>query len=158
MVGQNGQRQVCDEPRKNPILTEDAYPTIFEGLPSYLSTPMAPKRADPKRRTLRLEERNEEVFQQWMNADTTADYDLFEKATQNKLQDYLSPIDSWIYFAGSAACYFYKLDEEAPIPGLSVCLTVRKDLTFAMFVDNKEVTGKKLSWIFGEHFVIGRWS
>ena len=33
-VGQNGQRQACDEPRKNPILTEDAYPTIFEGLPS----------------------------------------------------------------------------------------------------------------------------
>jgi len=157
-VGDNGQRQVCDEPRKTPILTEDAYPTIFEGLPSYLSTPMAPKRADPKRRTLRLEDRNAEVFQQWTDADAITDYDLFVNAAQNRLNDYLSPNGSWIYFVGTAACYLYKLDEEAPIPGLSVCLTVRKDLTFAMFLSDKEVPSKQLSWIFGELFVIGRWS
>ena len=114
------QRHVCDEPRKNPVLTEDAYPTIFEGLPSYLSTPMAPKRANPKRRTLRLEERNTDVFQQWMDADIITDYDLLVKSAQNKLKDYLSPIGSWISFAGTTACYLYIFVEEAPIPGLSV--------------------------------------
>jgi len=40
----------------------------------------------------------------------------------------------------------------------SVCLTVRKDLIFAMFVGDTELPSKQLSWIFGELFVIGQWS
>lgn len=38
------------EPRDRPVLTADAFPSIFPSLPSYLSTPLPPKRRDPAKR------------------------------------------------------------------------------------------------------------
>jgi len=48
----------CTKPRDRPVLTDDAFPSIFPSLPSYLSTPFPSKRKDPDQRRAEADDRD----------------------------------------------------------------------------------------------------
>lgn len=47
--------------RKNPKLTDDAYPTIFPNQPSYLTVKLPKQRKNPEERVQQILHKNEEV-------------------------------------------------------------------------------------------------
>lgn len=59
MPPDHGDGSVISYDRKVPVLTNDAFPSLFPNLPSYLSSDPAPKRKDPEER-IENAERNSE--------------------------------------------------------------------------------------------------
>ena len=61
-------------------LREDAVPTIFPGLPSYLSSNVTPTRKDPEMRRREAAIREEHELDNWLAADNIMDYeDLLQR-------------------------------------------------------------------------------
>ncbi|KFM61871.1 THAP domain-containing protein 2, partial [Stegodyphus mimosarum] len=65
--------------RKVPLLPKDAYPTIFNGQPKYLSCPLPSKRKTPEDRTRELKERCEINFKKLCAADNIDSFSEFLK-------------------------------------------------------------------------------
>ena len=60
-------------PRSNPKLTEDAYPSIFPNVPSYLSEIPPVKRKNPDTRRAEMSARDDQVLLDWMCDDKIKD-------------------------------------------------------------------------------------
>jgi hypothetical protein len=97
------------------------YPTVFGGLPSYLSNPLPPKRVDPARRRLKVEEKNTSDWENWLEDDVILDYTTFTEQLLTRLGDYTTLNGGpWIFHKGISALFLFIFNETSPIPGLSV--------------------------------------
>lgn len=94
------------EQRNVPILTNDAIPTLFDGLPSYLSTQLPPKRKDPNCRHAKIELRNVELMNAWTQSDMMLDFNNLTEFASQKCKDELSPDEPWALHIGSSALFF----------------------------------------------------
>jgi hypothetical protein len=76
--------------RERPKLTDDAFPSIFQNVPSYLSTPVQPPRKDPEVRRQEQERLHEQSFVEWINDDEIATFISLKDTFQSRLLDYLT--------------------------------------------------------------------
>ena len=71
-------------PRRVPKLTTDAYPSLFENVPMYLSSEPPAKRRNPDERRNEADKRDNESFSEWMEEDKIAVFqDLKENASRH---------------------------------------------------------------------------
>ena len=54
------------EPRDVPILTDDAFPSIFPELPQYLSEKVPAQRKDPEKRRMEIDQRDDAVVDRFL--------------------------------------------------------------------------------------------
>jgi len=64
-------------PRRVPKLSKEAYPSLFENCPSYLSSEPPTKRRRPDDRRSEAEQRDNESFNAWLDDDKIKVYDEF---------------------------------------------------------------------------------
>jgi hypothetical protein len=156
-IGSDGKQHF--DSRDVPVLTDDAYPTVFDGLPSYLSNPLPPKRVDPARRRLKVEEKNTRDWENWLEDDVILDYTTFTEQLLTRLGDYTTLNGGpWIFHKGISALFLFIFNETSQIPGLSVCVKVSVDMHVSVTLKNCEVLSEKLSWILSDDLILRRWS
>ena len=63
MIRPNGSELIV--PRKKITLTSDAFPTIFNNIPGYLTEHLPPQRKDPNERRKAIIKRDETEFAEW---------------------------------------------------------------------------------------------
>jgi len=63
--------------RDVPVLAPDAVPTLFPNTPSYLSTPLPPKRKTPSDRRAEAAAPNDKRLKEWLDSDCITDFDDF---------------------------------------------------------------------------------
>lgn len=80
--------------RSRPKLTEDAYPSIFPNCPSYLSEEPPAKRTKPDDRRAEIQQRDDQAFSDWMEADKITDFSHFSAMFKDKVADKLG---IWMY-------------------------------------------------------------
>ena len=64
-------------PRDAPILDPDAVPTIFPNTPSYLSSPLPPKRKAPDSRRAEMAARDDKALDDWLASDAISGFEDF---------------------------------------------------------------------------------
>jgi hypothetical protein len=146
------------ELRDVPVLTSDAIPTLFDGLPSYLSTQLLPPRKDSNRRHSNIELHNINVMDAWLQEDIIADFNNLAELVIQRCSDELSSNGLWTLHRGSNALFFYIFNDASVIPCLRVCIKVFCDMHITVFFKNEEVVSEKLGWILGKEVLLRRWS
>lgn len=81
------------EPRPRPLLTKDAYPSIFPNCPAYLSEPKTVRRRCPDDRNKEIDARDDEQFQLHLQNDKIEN---FENFSQN-FNSHIRSDSGWIY-------------------------------------------------------------
>ena len=89
--------------RKVPKLTRDAYPSLFENCPAYLSSEPPAKRRNPADRLSDRDQRDAAAFDEWMHNDRITTY---EQLTQNAAQHLNGP---WKCECVQDSIFFYIL-------------------------------------------------
>ena len=89
-------------PRTMPKLTDDAIPTIFNNLPTYLSSQPAKRRKTPDERQAEKDHHDHQVLQNWHQLDAITSFiDL-----SNKISDHVTGESNWgIIKLDSSVCY-----------------------------------------------------
>ena len=145
-----------------PVLTDDSYPTVFQGdgIPTYISTPLPPARHDPDRRRVMVAERNNIVLKDFLDSDVIGSHSAFMQNMTVRLKTYIGSGGQWAFHCSPGATYLYIFKEEMSdgIPGVAVCVKVNSDMRVALFVKNIEMPPETLGWILGDEFILGRWS
>ncbi len=153
--GKDGQMRT--DPRDIPVLTEDAYPSIFPDLPQYLTEKLPAQRKDPDKRRAEVDERSGAILSDFLQSDIIVDYVDFSGNIQSRITDFVAG-NRWSVFSGSNATFMYVFDHESDIPGLSVCIKINSDMSVELFVGDQRLSKQKLSWILGDSSLLGRWS
>jgi hypothetical protein len=145
-------------PRPSPILTDDAYPSKFPDLPPHLSCAVAESRRNPEERRAEAVQRDEVLFQQFLDKDVIVSYDCFV----NNVKQYVVSSDLWQLVIGDVSLQTSTLictvDNTSYIPRLGVCIRINNDLTVQLFVTGVEISASKLEWILGNCSTLSRWS
>ena len=72
--------------QRRPVLKHEAFPTIFPGLPLYLSTESVMKRKDPSERAAKVQIRHDKAISEWLESDLVIDFKSLENSYETKLQ------------------------------------------------------------------------
>lgn len=113
-------------PRDKITLSKDAFPTIFESLPTYLSTALPPKRKLPEERHQEMLDRDEEKFKKWCQEDKIPSFaELAEKA-------HSKATENWTVFVRDKYILYFIL-QETYIPEIRVCFKVLENLDVLIF-------------------------
>jgi hypothetical protein len=91
---------------QHPKLTSDAIPTIFNKLPSYLSTVLPTKRKSPETRRKETQKRHAEDIKQFLKNDIIHNYDDFLKVFPTHLS-------TWNFKICGGLVWFYTLNIDA---------------------------------------------
>jgi len=142
------------EPRERPLITADAFLTIFPFLPSYLTTPLPPKRKGPDQRRAEAEDRDSAVLNDFLSADVIDSYDLFVGQLAVKI-DFNK---QWITHSSPSSTILFLLDEVSYMPRILVAVKVDANLVARVFIGDSEVPRTHLSWILNNKSVLKRWS
>lgn len=142
------------EPRDRPLLTADAFPTIFPSLPSYLTTPLPPKRKSPEQRRAEVDDRDSAVLTNFLSADVIDSYDVFVSHLALK-----TDIDKqWIKHSSLTSTVLFLMDEVSYIPRILVSVKIDVDLIVRIFVGDSQLPKEQLSWILNSRSELKRWS
>ena len=96
--------------RHRPKLTDDAYPTIFGNMPSYLSTPVQPPQRTPSARQQEMEQRHEESICRRLESDKVTSFSDVVDTVSGMLSDYMK---DWGCKVLSDCMWFYLLHFES---------------------------------------------
>ena len=143
---------VITAPRKNFALTKDAYPSIFENQPKYLSHEPPAKRKCPQDRLAEAQQRNESEYKKWLQQDSIQSFEAFKKVYKEKLTSKWTTIDSesdYILF-----CYISHSDS----PSLVVSFKIFPDLKVKAWFKSLAIPACRLNWLLGEELKCNRWS
>jgi len=143
------------EPRDTPILTDDAYPSLFPDLPKYMSEKVPKKRKNPDVRRDEIDDRSDAVLEEFLQADRISDYNNFEQQLHSHVKDF---IGHWSMASGINGTVIYVLDMNSEVPCLSVCIKVQGDMAVKVFVGSVQLSARQLSWVLGDNCVLERWS
>lgn len=137
--------------RSRPKLTDDAYPSIFPNCPTYLSVEPPMKRKKPDQRRAEIEQRDNDVFSQWMQNDKVVDFSSFSENFKAKLDTTSSK--SWLYrlhnnSSGQSEntdqqCYwsFYMINDfpATTKPKLASVVRIFSDLRVEVFTETERI-------------------
>lgn len=137
--------------RKHPKLTDDAYPTIFPNLPSYLSSKSI-KRKSPEERRKELETKKTLQVRKLNELDSITSFSEFKcKHPSKDLLDF------------TAICYetsvlFIKLDNTNTAPQILVSLRVKSDLKIEVHHNYLKVMDTEFKHVLGYDLLCNKFS
>jgi hypothetical protein len=102
---------VSYKPRKILELSEDAVPTLFPSLPSYLSSSVPNKRKKPDERRQEIDQRDDAVLNAFLNNDLIKSYENFKQGINTWLKSEFS-CEQWIQHNLTSATIIYTLEEK----------------------------------------------
>ena len=125
--------------RYHVLLVEDAYPSIFQKQPKYLSQRSVAQRNPPSKRQEVLQARDEQAYQAWCKDNSISCFDQFSSA-------YLSKADSanWISVQSKTAITFLHLNSYIN-PRVKICFSVNFNLTVDIWHENTLLAKQKLA-------------
>ena len=127
-------------------LLSGVVPRIFDGCPSYLSSPQPPSRDPPSKRHINVKQRKEAEQQEWLKCDKIDSYERFSSDVKVHIQ---SSFPSVFVHQSEDHVLLYKLNHSDDTSrSVSVSLTIRiyKNMTFSVDKQHKGVT-KYIDWI-----------
>lgn len=142
--------------RPHPSYTDDAYPSIFPNLSSYLTTPVVPLRKDPNERRAQVHRREEAMVEDFLNDDVITDYSCLVRNINTRIATYLT---TWYVRTTDDQTYIFYVDVSPTHPlyvRASIC--VHSDLRVVIYYDSFQLTTSQLSWILNAACAIERWS
>jgi hypothetical protein len=142
------------DPRDVPVLTDDAYPTIFSNLPEYLSEKLPVQRKDPDKRRREIDDRSEAAVEIFLTADLITDYEVFK----SEIAERIASQRDWHVVTGDSLCLLYILDTDSDIPSLNVSVEVTSDMCVRVFLKHRELLQSELAWILDQSLTLKRWS
>ncbi len=134
-------------PRSAPALRPDAIPRLFEGVPTYLSSPKPLSRSDPEKRRNIATQKKEKLQSEWLLSDSISSFDQFSTNVQQYLE---SSFPSILHQTTSDHVVLYKLGHnEDPDHCLSVPLTIRiyNTMSVSVWVNNSKLPQSAFGWI-----------
>jgi hypothetical protein len=132
-------------PRKVPKLTSDAYPSIFENCPSYLSSEPPAKRRDPDERRRNVDERSEQLFEEWMENDRVSSLASLKEQLRAGFV-----LEEWKCVELETCVIMYVLDiSSVNQPSVKVSITVHADLSVCVCHCGHVASADKLTWVLG---------
>jgi THAP domain/Transposase protein len=142
------------EPRERPLLTDDAFPTIFPSLPSYLSTPLPRKRRDPCERRVEACDRDTAVLESFLADDLITSYECFVDKLHTKTE-----LDKrWIISSSPSSTVIFVLDDVSYMPRIAVSVKVEINCVVRVFIGESELPSHQLSWLLNSRCSLRRWS
>jgi len=145
---------VLTVPRKIPKLSEDAYPSVFDNCPAYLSSKPPAKRKKPEERAAEQQERDNSSFNDWLDKDRIASpADL-----RDNFSRYVSQPTVWKCAPDESTVLFYILDVCDDVPHVKVSVSVAADLSVTVCCGGSKVEPSKLMWVLGDSSKIDCWS
>lgn len=131
--------------RKIPKLTVDAYPSVFENCPSYLSTEPPPKRRNPDERRAAMNIRDEQGFSDCMES--------YRITSLSSLRDQLRALqisDEWKYLELDDSVILYILDvSNIDRPTVKTSVSIHDDLNACVCQAGQLVDINKFTWVLG---------
>jgi len=124
---------VLTVPRRVPKLTKDAYPSLFENCPSYLSSEPPAKRREPNDMRNELERRDNVAFMDWLDKDKLSSY---EQLVQHAGLRSMTP---WKYMLLDDQIAFYILHVLQGVLCVKVSVAVMRDLSVNVCVCGSKV-------------------
>lgn len=138
-------------PRKIPKLTEDACPSIFPNLPSYISSEPAPKRKDPEKRRGEMLERDEGEFSKWLEDDVISDFPNFKSRVRDM------KLDGFTVIINDNDVNLLKIDT-TEIPKIVVALKINSHFIIHVSHNNITIPNYKFKWVLGKEMIVDKWS
>ena len=142
--------------RSTPKLTNDAYPTLFENCPSYLSSEPPRKRRNPQDRRDEQSRRDEALFERWMSSDRIDNLDLFIQNVGNHITRH------WLFNEGTeneAKCVnLYVLNVVDGVLSIKVSVQVSSDLSIIVCHKGVKFGCNKFDWVLGDSGKMDCWS
>ena len=130
-------------PRKNIVLTVDAFPSIFPNLPKYLTSTMAAmKRNDPQERKRKYCETENQKFENWLTEDN---FKTLEEVVLNQTK---FRNEGWIIQKKNETLYFLKIIFQE-IPKLKHILILDRRLNITVISDNVEISANRFEFVLG---------
>jgi len=139
--------------RTNPKLSEDAYPSLFPILPSYLSSEPPKKRRTPDDRHAELDLKDQQAFMDWEQNDTIDSFDTLRSGIIARIGH--DP-DLIVVPADAHVCIC--ILDTSECPKVKVAIKIVNNLKVHGFCDNVRVSGDHFSWILGSDELLDRWS
>jgi len=152
---QDGSSFTC--PRDVPVLDSDAVPTLFPNTPSYLSSPLPPKRKTPNERRAEMAARDDKVLEEWLDSDCITGFDDFCSSVTDKTTELQS---QWIVVAKSEVVLFLLLINVASslVPSVVASFKVWRDMSVDIFDAKYQRDRSELQWVLGNCAKLSRWS
>ena len=124
-----------------------AVPRIFDGCPSYLSSPQPPSWNPPSKRHINVKQRKEAEQQEWLKCDKIDSYERFSSDVKVHIQ---SSFPSVFVHQSEDHVLLYKLNHSDDTSrSVSVSLTIRiyKNMTLSVWINNTKLLQSTLDWI-----------
>ena len=122
------------EPRPRPLLTKDAYPSIFPNCPAYLSETKTQGRRSPTERYKEIDARDDQQFDLRLQEDIIVD---FEDFSQN-FSTHISDNSDWMYRLqtknGLHHYSFFQIHEGLESAVLVTLIRINADMSIKVFV------------------------
>lgn len=145
---------VSSSSSKNPKLACDAVPSIFPNLPHYLSTPEVSERKNPNVRRQQVIMRQQEISNNFLEADIINNFTIFLKEFESKLS-----LDGWHFFKSNSKITFYILCEDDDKGcQFSVRISLNKDMIICIFLGETAVSPSQLCWLLPKTMKLNLWS
>lgn len=152
-------------PLRCPKLAEGAIPTIFKGLPKYLSKRMPPERKNPECRRTAAYERCAIKIENFLDADKIKSFGEFCERLQTCLNNNL---EKWNVKVSEHGVCFYILNidvnmqddittfqEEVSV----ICsISITKNLVVHVYLKGIEIPNHDLAWLLPPSLILSRWS
>ena len=142
------------EPRERPKLTDDAIPTLFDNLPSYLSTPLPPVRTQPDARRAAIDQRDDAQLQEFLDGDVIGGYNEFLTDMKARCEAFTS----WTIHEKTDCTYIFLTDDSSGQLSIAVSIKVCADMCVRVHVGTVELHAGDLSWILNDSCTLLRWS
>ena len=124
-------------------LLSGAVPRIFNGCPSYLSSPQPQSRDPPSKRHINVKQRKEAEQQKWLKCDKIDSYERFSSDVKVHIQ---SSFPSVFIHQSEDHVLLYKLnhsDDTSRSVYVSLTIRIYKNMTLSVWINNT----KLLHWI-----------
>lgn len=139
--------------RTNPKLAEEAYPSIFPILPSYLSSEPPKKRRTPEDRHAELDVRDQQAFMDWEQNDTIDSFNTLRSGINAHIGH-----DPDLVVVSSDTHVCICILDITECPKIKVAVKIVNNLKVSVFCDYVRISGDRLSWILGSDELLDRWS
>lgn len=145
-------------PRKRAVLLPGAVPTIFQNLPSYLSTAPAPERSDPAKRRRIIAEREEEVLKKHAQDTQLKQMILNYNDLIRSYREHVPEGTSWKFEITNEFLIVYKTDF-VDSPRITVSAKINCALSVIVYLNGLKVATTELNSAIGtKNCTLTKWS
>ena len=144
-------------PRETPALDPEAVPTFFPNTPTYLSSPLPPKRKAPEDRRAEAAARDEKAFKDWMDSDVINGFDDFVDKVSHKSSSLPS---EWVMVNKFNVVLFVLFVNitSSVVPTVVASFKIFDDMSVDWYDAKSKRNRGDLAWLLGDEGKLSRWS